>query len=159
MNSDMAIRQPYQVYHRQEGDRVSSLRGSRSGLECSVCLSKFEDVEILQLLPKCKHAFHIGCTDHWLERHSTCPLCRCRISPNDPSIFAYSNSMRLLTFSNRHSQRIDIEDPNSFRIFIEPEDDNDDDYEMSSSNMGIGSSSRVPITTATAMAARMRRAF
>ncbi|PKI36649.1 hypothetical protein CRG98_042954 [Punica granatum] len=31
--------------------RFSSLRGSRAGLECAVCLSKFEDIEILRLLP------------------------------------------------------------------------------------------------------------
>ncbi|KAK4774647.1 hypothetical protein SAY86_009582 [Trapa natans] len=118
--------------------RFSSLRGSRTGLECSVCLSKFEDVEILRLLPKCKHAFHIGCIDHWLERHSTCPLCRSRVSPDDPDIFAYSNSMRLLTSSNRHSQRIDVQDSNSFGIFIEREEDD----EMSPSSIGIGSSFR-----------------
>ncbi|KAJ6435419.1 hypothetical protein OIU84_000581 [Salix udensis] len=32
--------------------RFTSLKGSREGLECAVCLSKFEDIEILRLLPK-----------------------------------------------------------------------------------------------------------
>lgn len=56
--------------------RFSSLKGTRQGLECAVCLSKFEDIEVLRLLPKCKHAFHISCVDQWLENHSSCPLCR-----------------------------------------------------------------------------------
>nr|XP_027083808.1 E3 ubiquitin-protein ligase ATL42-like [Coffea arabica] len=54
----------------------SSLKGSKEGLECAVCLSKCEDIEVLRLLPGCKHAFHINCIDKWLESHSSCPLCR-----------------------------------------------------------------------------------
>ncbi|KAL3535709.1 hypothetical protein ACH5RR_004170 [Cinchona calisaya] len=76
--------------------RFSSLKGSREGLECAICLSKFEDVEILRLLPKCKHAFHINCLDEWLEKHSSCPLCRHKISADDLSTFTYSNSLRFL---------------------------------------------------------------
>ncbi|CAI9100408.1 OLC1v1037405C1 [Oldenlandia corymbosa var. corymbosa] len=76
--------------------RFSSLKGSREGLECAICLSKFEDIEILRLLPKCKHAFHINCLDQWLEKHSSCPLCRFKVSPDDLSTFTYSNSLRFL---------------------------------------------------------------
>ncbi|RVW17344.1 E3 ubiquitin-protein ligase ATL42 [Vitis vinifera] len=56
--------------------RFSSLKGSKEGLECAVCLSKFEEIEVLRLLPNCRHAFHINCIDQWLESHSSCPLCR-----------------------------------------------------------------------------------
>ncbi|KAL3825180.1 hypothetical protein ACJIZ3_021209 [Penstemon smallii] len=76
--------------------RFSSLKGSREGLECSVCIAKFEDIEILRLLPKCKHAFHIDCIDQWLEKHSTCPLCRQKVSADDLSQLPYSNSLRFL---------------------------------------------------------------
>lgn len=100
--------------------QFSSLRGSRAGLECSVCLSMFEDVEILRLLPNCKHAFHINCIDQWLERHSTCPLCRHRVSPNDPSIFAYSNSMRLLSSSRSERTQDPVDSP---EIYIEREEE------------------------------------
>ncbi|KAG8372347.1 hypothetical protein BUALT_Bualt12G0056600 [Buddleja alternifolia] len=63
--------------------RFSSLRGQKDGLECAVCLNKFEPEEILRLLPKCKHAFHVECVDTWLDGHSTCPLCRYRVDPED----------------------------------------------------------------------------
>ncbi|KAJ4706453.1 putative Ring finger protein [Melia azedarach] len=79
--------------------RFSSLKGLKEGLECAVCLFKFEDIEILRLLPKCKHAFHIKCIDPWLEKHSSCPLCRLEVNAEDPTIFTYSNSMRFL-FNN-----------------------------------------------------------
>lgn len=80
--------------------RFSSLKGFKQGLDCSICLSKFEDIEILRLLPKCKHAFHINCLDQWLEKHSSCPLCRCKISPDDLSTITYSNSLRFLCNNN-----------------------------------------------------------
>ncbi|XP_074559404.1 uncharacterized protein LOC141815358 [Curcuma longa] len=43
---------------------------------CAVCLSEFQDGELLRLLPKCHHAFHMGCVDTWLRSHVNCPLCR-----------------------------------------------------------------------------------
>ncbi|CAL1406314.1 unnamed protein product [Linum trigynum] len=63
--------------------RFSSLRGNKDGLECAVCLNRFNNTEVLRLLPKCRHAFHADCVDTWLDVHSTCPLCRHRIHPED----------------------------------------------------------------------------
>lgn len=74
--------------------RFSSLKGSKEGLECVVCLSKFEDSEVLRLLPKCRHAFHMKCIDEWLESHSTCPLCRYKFDVSDVTNFTCTNSLR-----------------------------------------------------------------
>lgn len=63
--------------------RFGSLRGQKDGLECAVCLTRFDPAEVLKLLPKCKHAFHVECVDTWLDAHSTCPLCRYRVDPED----------------------------------------------------------------------------
>ncbi|KAE9603836.1 putative transcription factor C2H2 family [Lupinus albus] len=63
--------------------RFGSLMGQKEGLDCAVCLTKFEGTEVLRLLPKCKHAFHVECVDTWLDAHSTCPLCRYRVDPED----------------------------------------------------------------------------
>ncbi|KAL4560329.1 hypothetical protein LXL04_032479 [Taraxacum kok-saghyz] len=74
--------------------RFSSLKGSKEGLECVVCLSKFEDSEVLRLLPKCRHAFHMNCIDQWLESHSSCPLCRYKFDLSDITNFTFTNSLR-----------------------------------------------------------------
>ncbi|XP_030942726.1 RING-H2 finger protein ATL43 [Quercus lobata] len=63
--------------------RFGSLRGQKEGLDCAVCLNRFDSNEVLRLLPKCKHAFHVECVDTWLDAHSTCPLCRYRVDPED----------------------------------------------------------------------------
>ncbi|CAA7398724.1 unnamed protein product [Spirodela intermedia] len=65
--------------------RFGSLRGPKKeeGLDCAVCLCRFEESELLRLLPKCKHAFHVDCIDTWLDAHGSCPLCRFRVDPED----------------------------------------------------------------------------
>ncbi|XP_022882451.1 E3 ubiquitin-protein ligase ATL42-like [Olea europaea var. sylvestris] len=112
--------------------RFSALKGWREGLECAVCLSKFEDIEILRLLPKCKHAFHIDCVDQWLEKHSTCPLCRQKVSADDLSEFTYSNSLRFL-WNNQSG----IREESDIGLYIEREESF-----KGSSRFSIGSSFR-----------------
>jgi len=53
--------------------RYENLDRVTSNEECSICLTKTNK-------PKCKtscqHTFHISCLKNWLERNTTCPLCR-----------------------------------------------------------------------------------
>ncbi|KAI3443741.1 hypothetical protein Pfo_000406 [Paulownia fortunei] len=111
--------------------RFCSLKGSREGLECSVCLAKFEDVEILRLLPKCKHAFHINCIDQWLEKHSTCPLCRRKVSADDLSQLPYSSSLRFLW------NQSELREESNLELYVQREDNR-----HGSSRFSIGSSFR-----------------
>ncbi|KAL6634112.1 hypothetical protein ACP70R_026783 [Stipagrostis hirtigluma subsp. patula] len=48
--------------------------------DCTVCLGEFRDGELLRLLPKCGHAFHVPCIDTWLRAHVNCPLCRAAVT-------------------------------------------------------------------------------
>ncbi|CAH2077639.1 unnamed protein product [Thlaspi arvense] len=115
--------------------RFSALKGLKQGLECSVCLSKFESVEILRLLPKCRHAFHIGCIDQWLEQHATCPLCRDRVSAAEDESPVYGNSFRFLNQS-------EIREDSSLELYIEREEEEE---ERRRQREEIGGSSRFSI--------------
>ncbi|XP_074294044.1 RING-H2 finger protein ATL78-like [Silene latifolia] len=55
-----------------------SKEGKIQGLEteCVICLSEFEGEELVRILPKCHHGFHVMCIDKWLSSHSSCPTCR-----------------------------------------------------------------------------------
>ncbi|XP_078431874.1 putative RING-H2 finger protein ATL12 [Wolffia australiana] len=98
--------------------QFSFLKGPREGLECSICLSGFEDAEILRLLPKCKHAFHKSCVDKWLQIHSCCPLCRCKVEAEDATLFKYSTSSRSL-FHDRAVPEELLEEEDTTRLYVE----------------------------------------
>ncbi|XP_066359358.1 RING-H2 finger protein ATL80-like [Miscanthus floridulus] len=44
--------------------------------QCIICLSEYEEKDMLRILPYCSHNFHMACIDLWLEQNSTCPVCR-----------------------------------------------------------------------------------
>lgn len=45
--------------------------------DCVICLSEVLSGEKFRVLPKCKHRFHGGCIDAWLETGKwSCPVCR-----------------------------------------------------------------------------------
>ncbi|KAL2316756.1 hypothetical protein Fmac_030632 [Flemingia macrophylla] len=43
---------------------------------CSICFQDFEDGELVRILPKCSHHFHLECIDKWLVQQGSCPMCR-----------------------------------------------------------------------------------
>ncbi|KAK9272667.1 hypothetical protein L1049_003043 [Liquidambar formosana] len=51
-------------------------------VECTVCLSKFEEGEEIREL-QCNHTFHKDCLDRWLQQdyYANCPLCRREVLP------------------------------------------------------------------------------
>ncbi|XP_010558086.1 PREDICTED: RING-H2 finger protein ATL43-like isoform X2 [Tarenaya hassleriana] len=81
--------------------RFGALTGDKEGLECAVCLARFEPTEVLRLLPKCQHAFHVECVDTWLDAHSTCPLCRYRVDPEDILLIGDCNPWFEIRLSHR----------------------------------------------------------
>ncbi|GJM89938.1 hypothetical protein PR202_ga06168 [Eleusine coracana subsp. coracana] len=77
--------------------RFATLRGARQGMECSVCLSRFDDADVLRLLPRCRHAFHLDCVDRWLQSNASCPLCRAAIHADDATLgLKYAASARIV---------------------------------------------------------------
>ncbi|XP_020098387.1 E3 ubiquitin-protein ligase ATL42-like [Ananas comosus] len=108
--------------------RFSALRGDRGGLECAVCLSRYDDAELLRLLPGCRHAFHLECIDRWLDAHSSCPLCRTKISAAAAARFNQSG---------RFDSGRDL-----LGLFVEREPEAAGDLRRSSSRFSIGGSFR-----------------
>jgi hypothetical protein len=47
--------------------------------ECCICLSIFQDNEMVRVLLECKHVYHSECLDMWISVHPSCPLCRASI--------------------------------------------------------------------------------
>ncbi|XP_078176990.1 RING-H2 finger protein ATL38-like [Carex rostrata] len=49
---------------------------SKHNAQCSICLGDYEEKEMLRVIPTCHHNFHLVCIDLWLQKQSTCPICR-----------------------------------------------------------------------------------
>ncbi|XP_062191389.1 probable E3 ubiquitin-protein ligase XERICO [Phragmites australis] len=61
--------------------RPSRFGRRRGGVDCRVCLARFEPESVVNRLP-CGHLFHRACLETWLDYdHATCPLCRLRLLP------------------------------------------------------------------------------
>ncbi|GMH20883.1 hypothetical protein Nepgr_022725 [Nepenthes gracilis] len=88
-------------YKRKEGGG-----GERSFRGCAVCLSEFQERDMLRVLPRCSHLFHLDCIDIWLMSNANCPLCRSSISgatrcPVDQIVAPSSSPQELQQFSGR----------------------------------------------------------
>ncbi|KAL0478160.1 E3 ubiquitin-protein ligase [Acrasis kona] len=55
----------------QEGDLSVELTFEN----CTICLSEYEEEEVLRTLP-CFHIFHRECIDDWLKQSRVCPVCK-----------------------------------------------------------------------------------
>ncbi|CAD6259937.1 unnamed protein product [Miscanthus lutarioriparius] len=49
---------------------------SKDDVQCSICLGEYREKEILRIIPTCHHSFHLACLDLWLQKQTTCPICR-----------------------------------------------------------------------------------
>lgn len=50
--------------------------GGTEATECAICLSEFVEGDVVRVLEKCNHGFHVRCVHKWLADHSSCPTCR-----------------------------------------------------------------------------------
>ncbi|XP_062222457.1 RING-H2 finger protein ATL2-like [Phragmites australis] len=68
---------------------------SKDDAQCSICLGEYKEKEILRIMPTCQHNFHLECIDVWLQKQTTCPICR--ISLKDlPGAKATASPLRSL---------------------------------------------------------------
>ncbi|XP_074559603.1 RING-H2 finger protein ATL2-like [Curcuma longa] len=96
---------PVAVYRAAEfGNRI----------ECAVCLCELADGELVRILSKCGHGFHLECIDMWFHSHSTCPLCRSPVGA-EPIPAPNSNSLAGSETLNPDSQTSEAPSSSSAR--------------------------------------------
>lgn len=60
---------------------------------CQICLSDYQDYEIVRNLKSCNHYFHQQCIDSWLlNQKNNCPLCRSQAIATNSSSSAATSS-------------------------------------------------------------------
>uniref|UniRef100_J3M0N5 RING-type domain-containing protein n=2 Tax=Oryza brachyantha TaxID=4533 RepID=J3M0N5_ORYBR len=65
--------------------RFDELATVCGGGDCAVCLSGIGGGDEVRRLTNCRHVFHRGCLDRWMEHDDqrTCPLCRAPLIPDE----------------------------------------------------------------------------
>ncbi|KAJ0039967.1 hypothetical protein Pint_27634 [Pistacia integerrima] len=101
---------------------VKDLKLGKGALECAVCLSEFEDDEILHLIPKCDHVFHPDCIDLWLGSHVTCPVCRANLTIEQKEPARLTNANNDLN-SNQNQNQNQNENNSVSEIVIDVNDE------------------------------------
>lgn len=75
------VSRPWRRYRTFTVRRCRRWRKKTSEPYCSICLQDAAEGEKMRRLTACSHCFHAGCIDPWLEKRSTCPLCRAQVPP------------------------------------------------------------------------------
>lgn len=79
--------------------------------QCSICLGEYQEKEVLRIMPKCGHNFHLSCIDVWLRKQSTCPVCRLPLQESlgakhaRPVMFSRAQSFDDSEVPSEHSQQ------------------------------------------------------
>ncbi|XP_011091479.1 RING-H2 finger protein ATL39 [Sesamum indicum] len=80
---------------------------SMEDAQCTICLAEYQEKEVLRIMPKCGHSFHLSCIDVWLRKQSTCPVCR--LSVHDSVERKHVTSATLSTAESFDSSEITLE--------------------------------------------------
>ncbi|KAI3444416.1 hypothetical protein Pfo_001081 [Paulownia fortunei] len=54
----------------------SIISGLSENYGCPICLEGYGAKEKVRRINLCQHCFHADCIDRWLQKNSTCPICR-----------------------------------------------------------------------------------
>ncbi|XP_020180577.1 E3 ubiquitin-protein ligase Os06g0535400-like [Aegilops tauschii subsp. strangulata] len=74
-------REPWRLgYFRHSAAAGGGASGAAEKV-CAICLGELAAGEKCSEVPACRHVFHRRCIALWLEKKSTCPLCRETIAP------------------------------------------------------------------------------
>ncbi|KAK6915875.1 Zinc finger, RING-type [Dillenia turbinata] len=58
-------------------EKFQDIKVLDDGRSCSICLTEFEDEDMVTQLSKCRHVFHLDCIQKWIHVDKfTCPICR-----------------------------------------------------------------------------------
>lgn len=83
---------------------------SAEDAQCAICLGEYQEKEVLRIMPKCGHSFHLSCIDIWLRKQATCPVCRLSVHDSIQTKYVRSTvagrtpSFDNLDVSAEHSQ-------------------------------------------------------
>lgn len=117
---------------------------------CSICYEEFCDGSPLQVTTVCGHQYHRECIRKWLDKHTTCPLCRTDIAVQRPhdthrsnfliennlfTVYDYDNEVRVYAVFEIDEEESDFEydesEPEDMETESTEDSESDPDYILS----------------------------
>lgn len=89
---------------------------SREDIQCSICLGEYEEREILRVMPSCRHNFHCACIDIWLQKQTTCPICRFPLKEFLEAKYAASPLVEEQSEASLHEVSVDDDQDNQWLL-------------------------------------------
>ncbi|KAK6119423.1 hypothetical protein DH2020_046839 [Rehmannia glutinosa] len=108
---------------------------SMEDAQCTICLAEYEEKEMLRIMPKCGHSFHLSCIDIWLRKQSTCPVCR--LSLQDSVETKHVPSATLSTAQSFDSSEITLEHSQQWLLPIAARADDNRSNQMNADSISI----------------------
>ncbi|KZV21835.1 hypothetical protein F511_13638 [Dorcoceras hygrometricum] len=81
--------------------------GSAEDAQCTICLSEYQEKEVLRIMPSCGHSFHLSCIDTWLRKQSTCPVCRLSVQSSFDTKHLRTATLSTTQPFNSHAESIE----------------------------------------------------
>ncbi|XP_027108239.1 RING-H2 finger protein ATL58-like [Coffea arabica] len=91
---------------------------STEDTQCTICLGDYEDKDVLRIMPKCGHSFHLSCIDVWLRKQSTCPVCRLSVQDSFEAKYVHPTTRR--TTQSFDDSEIPVEQSQHSQIWLLP---------------------------------------
>lgn len=73
---DQAVVNSYPKFQFTKESVSGNNNNNNVNTTCSICLCEYKDLEMLRMMPECRHCFHLCCIDAWLKLNGSCPVCR-----------------------------------------------------------------------------------
>lgn len=73
---DQAVINSYPKFQFTKESVSGNNNSNNINTTCSICLCEYKDLEMLRMMPECRHYFHLCCVDAWLKLNGSCPVCR-----------------------------------------------------------------------------------
>ncbi|CAI9101692.1 OLC1v1039074C1 [Oldenlandia corymbosa var. corymbosa] len=103
---------------------------SAEDTQCTICLGDYEDKEVLRIMPKCGHSFHLTCIDVWLRKQSTCPVCRLSVEESLETKYVQPVMRRTQSFD---TPEVSVDQSQHSQVFLLPTNQRSEEHGITES--------------------------
>lgn len=103
----------------EENSRISLEFFLDEGQKCSICLEQISYGDKLAVAQTvCGHVYHLKCARQWIEKNSSCPICRFRMDMSDVFLIKKPNLVLIKNLEDKFREFIEKNSNNFSSLMI-----------------------------------------